>query len=756
MKSAKTDLAAVQGDLTAAQDALTAALRKAKGESDLKVEEILEQAREHVKTSEATDLVLALAKAVVLYSQKKVELERIAIGPLPSTAGVSSLLEAFVSWCYNTFIKKTEKENTYFILSSFSYSWKNKVTAFAELDKRKEFETTLITCKLDEIHQQLSKTQRPAAQPAAQPKVTSAKTQSEEEEQEQDKTKWQKFVELFFIDYDGANTETTKETTKNKQSYGIAALFFLGQFDYSLLRVLKDALVFSIAGGPAIAVLKVIVVISTIIYQAFHAKYLSIAEVKNRNNFHITNLLFLGFFILFALTITGTVPLLMPALPAYSWLGASINVLLANPWIALNYVIVEILGVRKMDIDLNAIMNASFQKEDIGRAFTNMGVWANIGGAISSFVLWAFISDLALIAQVKVAVILVTISTICSTIAFIWWSSKNTGNNASASTPKETPSLFAIANESSLSLAEILKVIKDYNKVKEEAKEEVHASHIKEKAKEEVHASHKTNTLQKFAYILFGSTTLLCFFGIIVACVASITIVEILLKIQVHDYALLTGGSYSAIMSALNIITCVGSIFLGLAAGSTQSFSSRDKALYPAIIFTVFAALFVTSMLAPALIPALLINIPMLNGISAGGWSIASGSAVVVTSKWCKYTLFDAANSEAWKREFPKPFKMALDTWQPLIKSTTGKISKASAATFTAAVILVNPLMLPVALAVMVAIWYTAASALHPAKIDVAPAPAKGLDTSKNGATAVQSNTIHGPISFIRSIMPCL
>jgi ATP/ADP translocase len=712
MKSAKTDLTEVQKALTEAQDALTA------------------DRRDHPD--------------------------------LPATGGVRYLLEAFASWCYN--LNKEEKSKQYLILSSFSYSWKNQEEAFAELEKRKELETTLITCKLEEIHQQLSKTQTQAAQP----KVTSEKTQSEEEEQKQDKTKWQKFVELFFIDYDGAN----KETTKNKQSYGIAALFFLGQFDYSLLRVLKDALVFSIAGGPAIAVLKVIVVISTIIYQAFHAKYLSIAEVKNRNNFHITNLLFLGFFILFALTITGAVPLLMPALPAYSWLGASINVLLANPWIALNYVIVEILGVRKMDIDLNAIMNASFQKEDIGRAFTNMGVWANIGGAISSFVLWAFISDLALIAQVKVAVILVTISTICSTIAFTWWSSKNAGNSSkdSGNNASASNSLFAIANESSLSLAEILKVITDYKeevhasyiKEKAKAKEEVHASYIKEeeKAKEEVHASHKTNTLQKFAYILFGSTTLLCFFGIIVACVASITIVEILLKIQVHDYALLTGGSYSAIMSALNIITCVGSIFLGLAAGSTQSFSSRDKALYPAIIFTVFAALFVTSILAPALIPALLINIPMLNGISAGGWSIASGSAVVVTSKWCKYTLFDAANSEAWKREFPKPFKMALDTWQPLIKSTTGKISKASAATFTAAVILVNPLMLPVALAVMVAIWYTAASALHPTKTSVATASSEGLKQANQGGTKI--NDDHAEIekestpNWYQSFIPCL
>ena len=720
MKSAKTDLTAAQGALTAAQDALTAALREDKDENDLKlskkdltVEEILKQAIEHVKALEVTGPELALAKAVVLCSKKKVELERIARGPLPSTAGVSSLLEAFVSWCYN--LNKEEQNKQYFILKSFK--WHKKDEVFQNLNEIQALEKDLIKDKLDEIILQLGSSKCPP-----------------QKEAPKNKTIWGKVTELFSPDY-GSKEENT-------QANKVKALYFLGQFDYSLLRVLKDALVFSIAGGPAIAILKLLVLVANVFYQAAHANFLSIASPENRSRFHLTNILFAGFFILFVLTITGAVPSIIPALPLIpvsNWVVASINILLSNPWIAANYIIVELLGVRKMDMDLPTILNDTFDKANVSRASVNMGVWANIGALISSLLLTYALTGLSLIATVKIAVILVSISTLASSIIFIFWS-----KNSSFKAEETNIPLLSIINSSSLSFNEIIATIE------EKLKKEISGM----RAKEEANVSGKRSILGKFGYIL-KNHTLLCFVGIIAACTAAITTVELVWKVEVGAYSKANSINYTSIMGLVNSITSAGSIVVGLLTGYFDKIPLRTKALTPPLIFAFFTVFFVTSIIAPTFLPSLFMGVPLLGSIQPGMWVIWSGAAVVVTAKWSKYTLFEAANSAAWKSQFGDHFKVAMKEWQQLIKGTTGKFSKASASMFSAC-FSSSPIIFPVTLAAVVALWYTAASALHPTKTSVASVASKGLDTSETGATTGQSNTINSALSWVNGIMSCL
>ena len=636
-------------------------------EENLLQDIINELKQKHVTITSGT---IEQASINTALSKAKLELARLEAGPLPATGGISWLVESTVSWF---------DEQQCFILSSFT--WHDKTEKADQIKRIQELETQLIENKLEEIHQQLE-----------------APEKTEEKVKTETKSLGSKVYELFFPDYG--------DEDKNDQAFKTKILYFLGQFDYSLLRVLKDALVFSIAGGPAIAILKLMVLAANLVYQTMHANFLSIANPENRYRFHITNTLFAGFFILFMLTITGALPSIIPALPAISWLGASANILLANPWIAINYIIVEILGVRKMDMDLPTILNDTFDKKEISRANINMGVWANVGALVSSLLLTYGLSSLSLIATVKIAVILVSVSTVLSSIIFMWWSANAEHKEKSA----DNTTLLSIINDSSLSFKTIIKIITDKLK---DASEKAQETLGKMKAEEEAMVSNKSSMLGKFGYI-FRNGTLFCFFAILAACTASITIVELIWKSEVSTYAKMTGVSYTSIMGFVNSITSMGSIVVGLVAGYFNT-DDRDKALIPPIIFAFFGTFFVASIIAPPLLPAIFASVPLLGSWSSGMWTILSGAAVVVSAKWSKYTLFDAANSAAWKKAFGDHFKVAMKEWQQLIKGTTGKLSKALAATFGAFCLATgNLIALPFVLVALVTSWYASASSLHP------------------------------------------
>jgi ATP/ADP translocase len=662
----------------------------------------LELARDFFNTEEqqnhiGSDEAIKLAEAIAERSQSELEDKRLKSGQLPDTGMFSGLIEGIASWFYNNFRKQKDEQEQCFILKSFAWRNKNEVgTLRAEI---RELETALIIDKITELNQKVAASSK-------EEKVTVPSKETEKKDGEETKNRWEKLwkeiKELFSPDYN--------DDQKNSQANKIKGLYFLGQFDYSLLRVLKDALVFSIAGGLAIAALKVAVVIFNFAYQAIHANFLSIVEPANRYRFHITNMLFAGFFILFMLTISGAIPSIIPALPAISWLGSSINVLLANPWIALNYIIVELLGLRKMDMDLQTIVNDTFDGKDIGRAQINMSVLGNIGALVSSLLLVYALSGLALIAKVKVAVILVSVSTILSSLIFIFWSmgavpaaQKSQGNNNT---------LLRIINTSRLSFAEIKAILN-----KELKKESIHEDM---RVEEEAYISNKSNIFQKIWYMFVKSPSLRCFFGIIASCTAAITVIEIIWKGEVSSYTKTTGADYGSIMGSINSITSIGSILVGLLAGYAKGLSSRTKALAPPIVFAFCATFFTISIISPTLLPML---IPLLSYFSPGMLSIWFGAATVISAKWSKYTLFDAANSEAWKRIFGDNFAVAMKMWQQPIKGTTGKISKASAATLAAMCMSTgNPIILPIVLAGVVTTWYASASHLNPKK---PPAAAK-------------------------------
>lgn len=551
-----------------------------------------------------------------------------------------------------------------------------------------ELEKALIRDKLNELHHK-----------------TTAPVESNVDEDEKDIPRkfslWRKLTELFAPEYG--------DETKNSQARKIKGLYFLGQFDYSLLRVLKDALVFSVAGAPAIAVLKVAVLIANTIYQAIHARFLSITEPKHRNRFHLTNALVTGFFILFVLTLTGVVPSIIPAIPVISWLGPSINVLLANPWIALNYIAVEVLvGVRKMEMDLQATINDTFDRHDIGKAQINMSMIGNLGAFASSILLVYLFSAFTLPMKIKLAVAIVTVSALISSLCFMLWA-RETADKEKQEKSSGT-SLLDIINSVGLSFEQILGIIKP---IQQEEQEEInYAKNEKMKAEEEAYISNKSNIFQKIGFML-RNPSLRNFFVIIAACTGAITIIEIIWKGEVSAFAKMTNADYGAIMGGVNSITSIGAIGVGI-VGTAADFTSRFKALAPPVIFGFFATFFAISLAAPALLPTLFASVPVLGALPAGAWTISAGAGAVISAKWSKYTLFEAANSEAWKRIFGEHFKTAQKKWQEVLKGSTGKLAKASCAMLATSL----GMLFPVALFTIVSAWYSSASFLNPSSLN--------------------------------------